>query len=60
MSIVPFEQLPDHARLWTFATDHPLNQAARDVLLQTVDTFLEEWKAHGQPLTAGRELRHDR
>jgi hypothetical protein len=60
MPIVPFDQLPEHARLWTFAADRPLDATARARLLETADAFLAEWAAHGAPLTAGRELRYDR
>ncbi len=60
MTKVPFERLPDDARLWTFAASGPLSPTARTALFQTVDAFLDEWTAHGQPLTAARELRHDR
>ncbi len=60
MPKVPFEDLPDTARLWTFAASETLSMAQQDALVQTVDAFLDTWRAHGQPLTCARELRHDR
>ncbi len=59
MPIAPFDQLPDHARLWTFAADGALSPVAREAILRAVDEFLAGWSAHGTPLTAGRELRYD-
>lgn len=56
---VPFDALPTDARLWIFAAGRPLAPAEQEALLSRVDTFLEEWKAHGQPLAAAREVRYD-
>jgi hypothetical protein len=60
MPIVPFELLPDSARLWVFASDHPLSGAAADTLLSAVDQFLSGWAAHGVPLRCGRDWRDGR
>ena len=60
MPRVPFTSLPDHARLWVFAAERPLDGDARARLLADVDTFLDGWAAHGTPLRCGRDLVHDR
>ena len=60
MPRIDFARLPDDARLWTFAADRPLENAEAQTLLGEVDDFLEGWKAHGTPLTAGRDWRHGR
>jgi hypothetical protein len=60
MPIVPFDQLPDSARVWVFGSDRPLVGAAADTLLASVDQFLSEWRAHGMPLRSGRDWRDDR
>jgi hypothetical protein len=58
--MVPFDTLPDSARIWVFASDRPLLGASADKLLAAVDQFLSEWKAHGVPLRCGREWRDGR
>jgi hypothetical protein len=59
MPRIPFEDLPPHARLWIFPAARPLSaDEARQVLAET-DVFIDRWTAHGVPLTAGRDLRHD-
>lgn len=59
MPRIPFEHLPSDARLWIFAAERRLDgEEGRRVLSET-DAFIDEWSAHGVPLTAGRELRHD-
>lgn len=60
MPIVPFDQLPDDARLWVFNAARELTAPERDDLLSAVDGFLETWAAHGTPLFSGRELRDGR
>lgn len=60
MPIVPFEALPNDARIWVFASDEPVSGAVADTLLAAVDQFLSEWKAHGVPLRCARDWRDDR
>jgi hypothetical protein len=60
MPQVPFASLPPHARLWIFAADHTLTGTDAQRLLAQVDGFVSNWKAHGVPLTAARDWRHDR
>lgn len=60
MPRAPITALPDHARVWVFAAERPLEGAARDQLLADVDGFLDQWAAHGTPLRCARDLVHDR
>lgn len=60
MPQVPFESLPDDARLWAFAAASPLHPAGCAALLGEVDRFLAQWSAHGAPVVAGREWRDER
>jgi hypothetical protein len=54
MPRVSFDDLPDSARVWVFASDRPVAGAAADQLLAEVDRFLDQWRAHGAPLTCAR------
>ncbi len=60
MPQVPFRDLPDDARVWVFGADRALSGAERAELLDMVDAHLEQWRAHGAPLTASRDFREDR
>lgn len=60
MPIVPFDTLPDDARVWVFGADRPLTGAETTRLLEVVDTYLARWAAHGTPLTSARDWRDDR
>lgn len=60
MPVVPFESLPDAARVWIFGSDRPLTEEGTTALLRGVDEHLANWKAHGEPLTVGSQLRDER
>ena len=59
MPLIPFDSLPDDARVWVFASDRPLTGPQADRLLVEVDGFLARWNAHGSPLTCARDWRED-
>jgi hypothetical protein len=56
----PFEEMPDEARLWVFASPRPLEPEEAERLLHRVDTFVEGWLAHGHPVAGARDWRDDR
>jgi hypothetical protein len=60
LSAVPFDQLPDDARVWVFASPLPLATEQADTLLGEVDRFIAGWLAHGHPVVGARDLRYDR
>ena len=60
MPIVPFDSLPDDARVWVFGTDRALTAPEATRLLDIVDSYLARWAAHGEPLTSARSWRDDR
>ncbi len=60
MPVLPFESLPDAARVWIFGSDRPLTEAGTSALLRGLDEHLGSWKAHGEPLTVGSQLRDGR
>jgi hypothetical protein len=59
MPRVDFQQLPDAARVWVFASDRPLTGDDARTLLDAVDSFLAQWKAHGAPLRSACEWKDD-
>jgi hypothetical protein len=59
MPRISFDRLPPDARLWIFAAERPLSGEERTRVLDEADAFIDQWAAHGVPLTAGRDLRHD-
>ena len=60
MPVVPFNTLPASARVWIFSSDQPLTGSRAERLLGEVDQYLNQWHAHGHPLTCARAWRDDR
>lgn len=60
MPLVEFGHMPAEARLWVFGTGRPIDEGEESSLLDSVDAFLESWKAHGSPLDAAREWYDER
>lgn len=59
MPLIPFDQIPDRARLWAFAASRPLSDAEAEPFLKATDEFLVAWTAHKVPLATAREWRFD-
>ena len=60
MPRIPFDALPADARLWIFAASRSLSEDERRRVLAETDAFIDQWTAHGAPLSAARDLRHSR
>ncbi len=60
MPLVPFDSLPDDARVWVFGSDEALAPSHADRLLGVVDAYLATWAAHGAPLHSARDWRESR
>ena len=60
MPLVSFDSLPDDSRLWIFGAERCLAPFEQTELLSEVDRFLADWRAHGTPLAAARDLNGDR
>ncbi|MNK12882.1 hypothetical protein D3C87_309600 [compost metagenome] len=50
--MIPFEQLPDNARLWSYQSDRKLTPTEKAWLEEVLPPFLQEWAAHGAKLNA--------
>jgi hypothetical protein len=50
------ENLPDDARTWVFGISPALDEAKESRLLARIDAFLDQWAAHGAPITAARDV----
>ena len=58
--IVPFNSMPDDARVWVFGASQPVHGAVAERLLSAVDRFIRGWLAHGQPVVGACDWRYDR
>lgn len=55
-AIVPFRELPDHARIWIYVADRALDEREERKMVAHLDAFCSEWTSHGRPVTSGAAL----
>lgn len=60
MSQVPFDALPDDARVWCFGAEPEPGPRETAHLLDSMQEFVERWTAHRQELNAGVTWLHQR
>lgn len=60
MRLADFDALPEDSRIWVFGADRTLTGQEESQVLGAVDQFLDEWAAHGTPLTGARSWRYGR
>ncbi len=53
---VTFNTLSDDARIWIYQADRELTSTEQQLVLNKGKEFVEQWGAHGQPLTASVEV----
>lgn len=49
---VPFESIPNHARVWIYQANRRLSSDEAQQVQQGGQSFVEQWAAHGQDLRA--------
>jgi len=57
--LIPFENMPDHSRVWIYQADRKLNALEIKQLGDQTVPFLEQWAAHGAALKASYTVLHD-
>ncbi len=58
--LVPFETLPDPARVWIYQASRTFTEAELSEIRKDLEAFLTQWTAHGADLKAGFELPYNR
>lgn len=53
---IPFEQLPESARVWVYQANRPFTDEEERYILQQGRLFAEQWAAHGQGLRASVDV----
>ncbi len=57
--LIPFEKMPDNARLWIYQAERKLTYEETDVVKHNTEHFLSEWQAHGQDLKASFDIKYN-
>lgn len=57
--LIPFEQMPENARLWIYQAERKLKPQELRFVEENTKIFLNQWQAHGQDLKASFSLEYD-
>jgi hypothetical protein len=57
---IPFDQMPDEARVWIYPSNRPFSESEIPLLKDLVEKFLTQWTAHNQALEASYDLPYNR
>ena len=57
---IPFENMPDHARLWVYQASRNLSETEEKAIFQLGQVFMSKWSTHGQPLNASLKIFYHR
>lgn len=53
---LPFDQMPDYARVWVYQADHKLSSADEQLVRDRMKSFCEGWNTHGNLMPTSFEL----
>ncbi|MGB0525851.1 MAG: hypothetical protein ACPGJS_22920 [Flammeovirgaceae bacterium] len=57
---IPFEEMPNHARVWVYQIDRQLTDDEAKNISITLEQFINNWQAHGTDLKASFQLPYNR
>ncbi|TBW29239.1 ABC transporter ATPase [Gramella sp. KN1008] len=58
--LVPFETLPDSARVWIYQANRSFTEEELEEISGKLDVFIESWTAHGADLKASYDIKYNR
>lgn len=57
---VPFDELPDSARIWIYQSNRPFTETELPTLKEELRQFIEKWTVHGANLNASFTVKYNR
>lgn len=57
---IPFNKLPENAKIWIYPSSRPLTVEEQEYISASVSDFINGWQAHGQDLNASFHLFYNR
>lgn len=58
--LVPFDSLPDTSRVWIYQANRSFTQEELQEISAKLDSFIENWTAHGANLKASYDIKYNR
>jgi hypothetical protein len=57
---IPFEKMPESARVWVYQADRDLSQTEVEIIENTLKSATNNWAAHGSPLLSSFQILYNR
>ncbi len=57
---IPFNDMPNHARVWVYQASREISPVEAEAMLQTGQLFSTRWAAHGKPLRSSVQIIYQR
>ncbi|CAH8282078.1 hypothetical protein EV196_11045 [Mariniflexile fucanivorans] len=58
--LLDFNTLPEESRVWIFQANRSFSEQELEEIKEKLDTFAENWTAHGSDLQAGYTIKYNR
>ncbi|NOY47420.1 MAG: ABC transporter ATPase [Chlorobi bacterium] len=58
--LVDFNTLPETSKVWIYQANRSFSESELKEITSKLDTFIENWTAHGSDLQAGYEIKYKR
>lgn len=58
--LVEFNTLPETSKVWIYQANRSFSESELEEIASKLDTFIENWTAHGSDLQAGYEVKYKR
>lgn len=58
--LIPFNQMPDYARVWVYQTNKNLSDSEVQTIQQVLENQINNWAAHGANLAGSIQVLHNR
>ncbi len=58
--LVDFNTLPETSKVWIYQANRSFSESELEEITSKLDTFIENWTAHGSDLQAGYEIKYKR
>ncbi len=56
---LPFNQMPDHARVWVYQSDRKLDPKEKEYIRDVLADFCNKWNTHGALMPTSYDIRFD-
>lgn len=58
--LIPFDKMPDYARVWVYQANKNLSEAEVNYIQQNLENQVNQWAAHGAALVGSVQVLHNR